>query len=109
MSQKRRRGEGTFSNKTDAEIDQWRMHKALEWGSKNISGYIVHNEGTNWIMLEGDDQDVDDAFHDLANDNFFDSFTTTVDTPISSKSINQVYTYDRDRSPLTDQMVDQCP
>lgn len=96
------RGRGTYSNKSDSDIDMWRTQKRNEWENDGLVGTLVMGEGQNWIELQGDENDVDAAMHDLANDSFLDSFQVTDDNnSISDQEIDEIYTYHEDRSPIT--------
>lgn len=95
------RGRGSYSNKSDSEIDDWRGKFIHDLDSDGLVGTLVMGGGRVWVEIQGDDSDVDDAMHDLEGDSFLDDFQVTNSDSISSQQISDVYTYHEDRTPRT--------
>lgn len=95
------RATGSYSNKTDQEIDDWRTDKIQDWEDLNLTGTMIVGEGNTWVELEGDEDDVQMAMHSLEGDSFLDSCNVIDSGSYSSRRLSKIYTYDEDRQPLT--------
>ncbi len=93
---------GTYSNKTSADIDQFRQNKIDDWERAGITGTIVVDEGSIWLELEGQQSDVEGEVNNIISASFFDTCTAMdQNQSLSSHRLTEVWTYYEDKPPIT--------
>lgn len=97
----RLKAKGTYSNKSDREIDAFRSDRLQEYDQDNISGTFIFGEGGAWVDLEGDKSKLVDAYHVLKDSGFFDGIHAQNFAEILQKRLQYVYIYHEDRPPYS--------
>lgn len=102
MALKRIVAVGTYDESMDPnDIDSFRGEKCQDWAQHEFSGTFVLNEGGTWLELEGEESKVNNEVRALLDSGFFVRLTVTDEMMISSKRLEDVYTYYSDRDPIT--------
>lgn len=93
--------QGSYSNKTNQEIDDFRDDRLQEYDQEDISGTFTVGEGDLWVDLEGDKSKLQDAYNNLKGDSFVDSISAQSFEEILEKRLQYVYIYHEDRTPVS--------
>ena len=92
---------GTYSGKSDTEIDDFRDEYLGHCENQEIGGTFILGEGGTWVRLEGDHNGVYIVRKALLVDDFFDTVDADDIETLHTQHIQEVYLYYEDKPPVT--------
>lgn len=82
-------------------IEDYLTDMANGCDQNDIGGYFVVGEGNSWILLEGEDSDVETMITSIENESFTSDVVVNRTSPIDSVALDKTYLYHETDKPIT--------